>query len=112
MSRRLAGITFCLLTCAALGSAQSHVRTVQGTVVDGAGNALPGAVVQIENTRNLQIRSYITQERGTYYFNDLSPDVEYKLHATYRRASSAPQTLTAFDSREHAVIDIKIRSVK
>ncbi len=56
----------------------SNIRTVQGIVTDEADNPISGAVVQLENLKTLQIRSYITKEKGNYYFGELSTDIDYK----------------------------------
>ena len=85
-----------------------NVRSVQGTVSDAADNAVSGAVVQLKNTKTLQIRSFITKEQGAYYFHGLSPDVDYELKAEYQGASSPTKTLSSFDSRKEAVINLKL----
>jgi protocatechuate 3,4-dioxygenase beta subunit len=86
----------------------ANVRTVQGTVTDSADSAVEGAVVQIKNTKTLQIRSFITKEQGAYYFHGLSPDVDYELKAEHQGTSSSVRTLSAFDSRRQAVINLKL----
>jgi hypothetical protein len=86
----------------------STTRTVQGTVTDAAGNPVDGAVVQLKNAKTLQIRSFITKERGGYYFHGLSPDVDYELKAEYKDASSPNKTLSSFDNRKQAVINLKL----
>src|SRR5579863_1332979 len=74
-----------LLAGAALAASKKgedqNVRTVQGTVYDANDAAVNGAVVQLKNTKTLQIRSFITKENGAYYFHGLSPDVDYELKA-------------------------------
>ncbi|MDQ2898369.1 MAG: carboxypeptidase-like regulatory domain-containing protein, partial [Acidobacteriota bacterium] len=60
---------------------EGNVRAVQGIVSDANGSVVNGAVVQLKNTKTLQIRSFITKEHGDYYFNGLSPDVDYELKA-------------------------------
>src|SRR5579871_5536346 len=80
----------------------SNVRTVQGVVTDEADNPISGAVVQLENMKTLQIRSYITKEKGDYFFSDLSTDVDYKLHAENHGMISSTKTLSSFDSRKAA----------
>jgi hypothetical protein len=85
-----------------------NVRSVQGTVTDANDNAIDGAVVQLKNTKNLQIRSFIAKEHGAYYFHGLSPDVDYELKADYQGQSSPKKTLSSFDSRKQAVINLKI----
>ena len=84
------------------------LRSVQGTVSDAAGDAVDGAVVQLKNTKTLQIRSFITKDHGSYYFHGLSPDVDYELRAEYQGASSPNKTLSAFDSRKQAVINLTL----
>lgn len=85
----------------------SNVRSVQGVVSDEAGNPISGAVVQLENMKTLQIRSYITKEKGDYYFSELSTDVDYKLHAENHGMVSATKTLSSFDSRKSAIMNLK-----
>lgn len=85
-----------------------NVRSVQGTVTDADDNAIDGAVVQLKNTKNLQIRSFIAKEHGTYYFHGLSPDVDYELKADYQGQTSPTKTLSAFDSRKQAVLNLKL----
>ena len=84
-------------------------RSVQGTVTDGKDNPVAGAVVYIKNSKTLQIRSFITKEQGTYYFHSLSPDVDYELHAESNGATSGNKTLSSFDSRKQAVINLKFK---
>ncbi len=103
-----------LLVCTAGAFAASkkgedqNVRSVQGTVTDASENAIDGAVVQLKNTKNLQIRSFIAKEHGAYYFHGLSPDVDYELKADYQGQTSPTKTLSAFDSRKQAVINLKL----
>jgi len=105
-----------LVVCTASAFAKSkkgedqNVRSVQGTVTDAADNAIDGAVVQVKNTKNLQIRSFITKEHGAYYFHGLSPDVDYELKADYQGQTSPTKTLSAFDSRKQAVINLKLNN--
>lgn len=87
---------------------EATTRTVQGTVSDGQDQSVDGAVVQLKNTKTLQIRSFITKERGAYYFHGLSPDVDYELRAEHQGASSPTRTLSSFDSRKQAVINLKL----
>jgi hypothetical protein len=71
-----------------------------------------GAVVQLKNTKTLQVRSFITKDDGTYYFLGLSPDIDYELHAEYQGASSSTKTLSSFDSRKEAIINLKLNPKK
>jgi hypothetical protein len=84
-------------------------RSVQGTVTDAKDNPISGAVVYIKNSKTLQIRSFITKDAGTYYFHSLSPDVDYELHAESNGAASSNKTLSSFDSRKQAIINLKLK---
>ena len=83
-------------------------RSVVGTVSDAAGNALPGTVVQCENTVSLEVRSYIAREDGGYVFKQLNPDVDFILKAHYKRWWSKPVTLSKFNEKHQARIDLTI----
>jgi hypothetical protein len=85
-----------------------NARSVQGVVEDPPGNPVEGAVVQLKNTKSLQVRSFITQREGTYYFHGLSPDVEYELKAGFKNMSSSTRRLTVFDSRKQAIVNLKL----
>jgi protocatechuate 3,4-dioxygenase beta subunit len=87
----------------------ANQRSVQGTVTDGKDNPVNGAVVYIKNAKTLQIRSFITKEQGAYYFHSLSPDVDYELHAESNGATSSNKTLSSFDSRKQAIINLKFK---
>ena len=84
------------------------VRSVQGTVDDGDGRPVAGAVVKLKNTKTLQIRSFITKDDGGYAFHGLSTNVDYELKAEHQQAASDTKTLSVFDSRNSAVINLKL----
>jgi hypothetical protein len=99
-----------LLVCVPPGFAQkdSTTRSVEGAVSNPDESVASGAVVQLKNMKTLQIRSFITKEDGTYHFFELSPDVDYELKADFQGASSGSKTLSSFDSRKKAVINLKL----
>lgn len=109
----LAGATLAMLgitLMAALpGFAQkTQTRSVQGSVTATDDRPVNGAVVYLKNTKSLQIRSFFTQKDGAYYFHDLSPDIDYQLKAEYNGEASASHTLSSFDSRKLATINLKL----
>ena len=87
----------------------ANQRSVQGAVTDAKDNPVSGAVVYIKNSKTLQIRSFVTKDQGTYYFHSLSPDVDYELHAESNGATSPNKTLSSFDSRKEAIINLKLK---
>src|SRR5687767_15964945 len=81
---------------------ETATRTVQGVVTDASETAIEGAVVQLKDTKSLQIRSYITKSGGQYQFYGLNPDVDYELKADHQGASSRLRRLSSFDGRKQA----------
>jgi Carboxypeptidase regulatory-like domain len=88
--------------------AEDANRTVQGVVTTVDGTLAVGAEVQLKNTKNLQIRSYVTQKEGTYFFHGLAPDVDYEVKAQYQGVWSEVKTVSSFDSRKDVNRDLKI----
>jgi hypothetical protein len=84
-------------------------RTVQGMVTNAVNEPVPDAVVQLKNTKTLQIRSFITQTDGSYHFAGLGTDVEYQLKADRDGASTSWKTLSVFNSKKTAVINLKLK---
>jgi hypothetical protein len=86
----------------------SGTRAVQGVVTDSAGTPLAKAVVQLKDTKTLQIRSFVTDTEGNYHFAGLSTDVEYQLKADHDGASSGWKTLSIFNSKKVATMNLKL----
>jgi hypothetical protein len=89
-------------------ASQSQPRAVSGVVTDKRGNSLPESVVQLENTVNLSVRSYITGKDGRYHFTGLSDDVDFTLKARYRNYWSESKTLSKFNSSAHPEVNLVI----
>jgi hypothetical protein len=84
------------------------IRNVQGVVSLPDGSPSEGAVVKIKNLKTLQIRSYITQADGKYQFHNLSTNIDYELTAEWKDHASSKRTLTVFDNRLDAVMNLKL----
>ena len=74
--------------------------SLNGTVEDSSGAAIPGAKVSLENTATHGTRSTISSPQGFYSFSELGPG-EYSLtvEATNFKKSVVPVTLAR--SEEH-----------
>jgi hypothetical protein len=119
-SRSLPAKSLLLLTLAAACwsslSAQSKnkkdedagTRTVQGLVQNVDDMPLVGAVVQLKDMRTLQIRSFVTQDDGKYHFNGLKTEVDYQVKALYNGMSSPAKTVSLFDTRKIATLNLKL----
>jgi hypothetical protein len=84
-------------------------RSVSGVVMDANDAIVVGAVVQLKDTKTLQVRSFITRDDGMYRFHGLSRDIDYELEAKHQGASSGTRTLSSFDNRPQAVINLKLK---
>jgi hypothetical protein len=83
-------------------------RSVSGVVTDN-GAPVAGAVVQLKNTKTLQVRSFIAKEMGEYFFHGLSTDVDYELKADFNGKTSGTRTLSSFDSHPEATINLQLK---
>ena len=116
MLKRLAAIMFLIALASPATFAQKdkknqpNERSVSGEVTDTSGAPLKGAVVQLENTKTLQVRSFIAKDDGTYVFNGLNTDVDYQLMAQWNGKRSGMKVLSSFDSRPEVKINIQIKT--
>jgi Carboxypeptidase regulatory-like domain len=115
-SGRFLALLAVLLLGASMGAAQdskpkkgeSQPRSLTGVVTLPNDKPASRAVVLLENTKTKSIVSFYTQPDGTYFFRELSPDVDYKVTARLGDSASSTRTLSAFDSRKDAVINLKL----
>jgi len=103
-----------LLLSANLSAAENRkedtgTRTVEGRVTNAARQPVAGAVVQLKNTKTLQIRSFITQGDGNYHFAGLQTDVDYQLKADHDGVTTSWKTLSVFNSKKTPIINLKLK---
>jgi hypothetical protein len=85
-----------------------NTRSVQGVVTDASGKPVAGAVVQLKDTKQLQIRSFRTGEDGSYHFAGLGSNTEYELKADYEGATSGTKTLSIYNTQKTATLNLKL----
>jgi hypothetical protein len=93
-------------------SRDTSVRNVEGLVSLPGGSPAVRAVVQLKNVKNLQIRSFITDEAGKYQFQNLSTSIDYELTATHGNFVSPKRTLSVFDTRLDAIVNLQLEPKK
>jgi hypothetical protein len=91
---------------------EGKTRSLTGVVKDEQDNPAESAIVQLKDTKSLQVRSFITKEDGAFQFHGLSTDVDYQVKADRKGASSGVKTLSVFDNRKTAIINLKLESKK
>ncbi|HTC36519.1 MAG TPA: carboxypeptidase-like regulatory domain-containing protein [Bryobacteraceae bacterium] len=111
MPARAACLAIFLISFALFAQQKSQditTRTMEGVVTDAAGKPAGNAVVQLKNTKTLQIRSFITSADGHYHFAGLGTDVEYQVKAQRDGATTSWKTLSVFNTKKTAVIHLKL----
>jgi Carboxypeptidase regulatory-like domain len=83
-------------------------RVITGTVVNDKEQPISGAVVYMKNTRNLAVKSYITDGKGSFRFTGLSPNADFEIYAESNGKRSATKTFSVFDSRKQVDFTLKI----
>ncbi len=91
---------------------EAQTRLLTGQVMSHADTPLPNAVVYLKNTRTLAVKTFITDAQGNYRFPALSPNVDYEVYAEFKGHKSDTKTLSSFDSRSHAFINLKVDTGK
>ena len=88
---------------------QGEARTLVGHVVDDREQPLAKAIVYLKNTKNLAIKTYISEPDGTSRFSGLAPNIDYEVYAEHEGSRSDSKTLSGFDSRRQVNITLKIK---
>jgi hypothetical protein len=86
-----------------------NIRSVSGLVMDPDNRPVKGAVVQLKDTKTLQIRSFITQDDGKYHFAGLSTNVDYELKAEHQGVFSGVKRLSLFSTNKASTVDLKLK---
>ena len=111
--RTLASILLVIaLATAAFGQGKKKEpaeRSVSGVVTNESGEPVPGAIVQLKNMKTLQVRSFIAKDKGEYYFNGLSTDIDYEFRAEWNGKSSNTRTLSSFDSHTTLIFNLQLK---
>jgi hypothetical protein len=100
-----------LAMCSSLTAANKNTavsRSLSGSVTDRGGTPVANAIVYLKDTKSLAVKSYITGNDGAFRFPALSPNVDYEVYAQIDGHRSDTKTLSSFDSRPQAVINLKI----
>ncbi|MGC1297444.1 MAG: carboxypeptidase-like regulatory domain-containing protein [Alloacidobacterium sp.] len=87
-------------------------RVVQGKAVDKGDAPIKGAVVYLKDDHSLSVKSYITDDEGTYRFGQLAQNTDYELWAESNGKKSPVKSISSFDSKNQFFINLKIDTSK
>ena len=93
----------------ALAQEEGPTRSVKGIVTNEQEDPIEGAVVQLKNTKTLQVKSFITNRDGSYYFHGLDTNVDYQLKARSGNVESRTRTVSTFDDRREVVYNFELK---
>lgn len=106
--RKTLAISVFMILFAVFAATQQQTRSLTGTVVNANEQPVANAIVYLKNTKTLAIKTFIAQPDGTYRFHALSPNVDYEVYAELNGKRSESKTLSSFDSRPNARINLKL----
>lgn len=84
-------------------------KQLQGKVLGNNDAPLSGAIVYLQNSRNNDIKSYITEKDGAYHFAGVAADTDYTVWASFKGKKSPTKTVSSFDTRKSVYIDLHIK---
>ena len=77
-------------------------------VTDKNDQPIPNAVVYLKNEKTLNVRSFFTQQDGTYRFPQLERNIDYLVYAELDGKRSDTKTVSQFDDRNTPRVNLKI----
>jgi len=107
-----AGVVVLLLMALAPCTARAQdfgLRNLQGKVFDGKDAPIKAAIVYLQNSRNNDIKTFISGDDGSYRFAALSSDTDYTVWAAYQGKKSPSKPVSSFDTRKIIYVDLKIK---
>jgi hypothetical protein len=87
---------------------EAPTRTVKGIVTDENENPLQ-AVVQLKNTRTMDVRSYYVREDGRYFFSGLDLNTDYEVRAFMDGWQEKTRRVSAFDDRTELFYQLTLK---
>jgi len=87
-------------------------KMLTGTVTDKSDQPISGAVVYLKNSKTLVVKSFFTQENGSYRFPQLALNTDYEVWAEKDGKKSATKGVSQFDDRFTPTVNLRIDTGK
>lgn len=92
------------------GQGRSQLRTVHGSVLDQNNNPVANGIVYLHNKKTNAVRTYISEPNGAYRFSGLDPNVDFEIHAEFKKEKSSRHSISSFDDRRDIEINLVINT--
>ena len=85
------------------------LRTVEGMVCRDDGKPVQGAVVYLQDSKSLAVKSYLSDAEGRFHFRELSMSADYDLWAELNGKRSRTKSISQFNSRPDLKYRLKVK---
>jgi hypothetical protein len=85
------------------------LRTIEGMVCRDDGKPVQGAVVYLQDSKSLTVKSYLSDEQGEFHFRRLSMSADFDLWAEMNGKRSKTKSISQFNSKTDLKYRLKVR---
>ena len=83
-------------------------KMLTGTVTDKADQPIASAVVYLKNSKTLVVKSFFTQQDGSYRFPQLALNTDFEIWAEKDGKKSDSKSISQFDDRFTPTVNLRI----
>lgn len=84
------------------------LRTIEGEVCRDDGKPVQGAVVYLQDSKSLAVKSYLSDAQGRFHFRDLSMSTDFDLWAEMNGKRSKTKSISQFNSKTTLQYKLKV----
>lgn len=88
------------------------LRTVEGMVCSKEGAPIQGAVVYLQDSKSLTVKSYLSDVQGKFHFRQLSMNADFDLWAELNGKRSKTKSISQFNSKTDLSYKLKLPMTK
>ena len=84
------------------------LRTIEGVVCRDNGQPVQGAVVYLQDSKSLAVKSYLSDAQGQFHFRRLSMSADFDLWAELNGKRSKTKSVSQFNSKTDLEYKLKV----
>jgi hypothetical protein len=84
------------------------LRTIEGVVCSKEGAPIQGAVVYLQDSKSLTVKSYLSDAQGNFHFRQLSMGADFDLWAELNGKRSKTKSISQFNSKTDLNFKLKL----